>query len=269
MKSFQWDSEWERHIKHCADLIDYEGREKWLPWNIYKKLNLKWLDGYNFTQNTGDCASMGHKNATKASNLTNALRTGRMPKEIAQSVAYAIARGNGKKALFGSGCNLNPMAKWTATKGNFLTSDFGRYDTGRYVGKYKPGSEQDKNALKNQTIPIFLPQPSFDYCYAACAAGFGVHIGSGIYPTGSVVNGDGLGVANSWKYGGHAVSLVAACRGKSGRRYVYMENSHPPNYAADLFFPAKQRGCWMTEEDTNKMGTFLYGVWYVCLTEMG
>jgi hypothetical protein len=269
MKSFQWDSEWEKYIKHCGELIDHEGREKWLPWNIYKEWNLKWLDGYNFVQGTGDCCSMGHKNSAKASNLTNAMRTERMPREFAQSVAYAIARGNGK-VNFGSGCNLNPMAKWSATKGNYWALDFGKYDVGRYVSKYKKGSEQDRNALKTQTIPLYLPSPSFDYCFAACSAGFGIHIGSGVYPTGSVTNGDGLAVASSWKSGGHAVALVAAYIGRSGKRYVFLENSHGAKYAVDsLSGGAKQWGCWMTESDIKKMATERYGIWYVNLVEMG
>ena len=267
MKSFQWCTEWEKYIQHYADLIDYEGREQWLPWNLYKELNLSWLDGYNYAQNSGDCASFGALNATKTCNLTNAKRTEKPIKEIAQSVAYSFARGNGKP-IFGSGCNLNPLAKWTATKGNYWTSDFGKYDTGRYMTKYRAGSEQDKNALKTQSIPIFLPEPTFDYCYAVCAAGFGIVIGSGVYPTAAVTNGDGLSVPSSWKNGGHAVSLLAACKGQSGKRYVYMENSHGNRYAADRYRPSKQPGCWMTEADIKKMGTTRYGIWYVALCEM-
>jgi len=269
MKAFQWDSEWEKYIKHCGEIIDYEGRDQWLPWNIYKDWKLNWLDGYNFTQRTGDCASMAHKNAAKASNLTNAMRTERTPREFAQSVAYAFARGNGK-LKWGSGCNLNPMAKWSATKGNYWTLDFGRYDNGKYLSKYKTRSEQDENALTTQSIPIYLPSPTFDYCFAACNAGFGVTIGSGVYPTGSATNSDGLAVVSSWKNGGHAVALIAAYVGKSGRRYVFMENSHNRNYAADgLSNGEKQWGCWMTEADIKRMATERYGIWYVNLVEMG
>jgi hypothetical protein len=269
MKSFAWDSGWERYIKHCAELIDHEGREKWLPWNVYRELNLNWLDGFAKAQRTGDCCSFGHFNAGKASALTNAKRADRKPTEFALSVAYAIARGNGKVS-FGSGCNLNPMSKWSATKGNFWTSDFGKYDTGTYVRKYKPGSVQDTNALKTQSIPLYLPEPSFDYCFAVCAAGFGINIGSGVYPTGSVTNSDGLAVALSWKNGGHSVALTAAFTGRSGKRYVFLENSHGARYASDsLSGDTKQWGCWMAEEHIKRMATFKYGTWYVNLVEMG
>jgi hypothetical protein len=269
MKVFQWDSEWEKYIKHRTEVIDQEGRESYLPWNLYRSLGLSWIDGYAKSQGTGDCASFGHFNACKASMLSNARRTGKIAREFALSVAYGIARGNGKMS-FGSGCNLNPLSKWTATVGNFWTSDFGKYDVGRYISKYQKGSQQDKNALKTQTIPIYLPSPSFDYCYAVCSAGFGINIGSGVYPTGSSVNGDGLGQASSWKNGGHSVALIAAWTSKSGKRYVFLENSHGQKYVADsLSGGVRQWGCWMSEADIKKMGTERYGRWYVSLTEMG
>jgi len=267
VKSMQWDTSWEKYITHCAELIDFEGRESYLPWNLYKSLNLNWVDGYNYKQGTGDCAGNTQKNSGKASQLITAKRTGKTPKEIALSVTYSMARGNGK-VRHGSGCNLNPLAKWACTAGNYWTSDFGKYDVGRYVSKYKKGSEQDKHALQTQSIAIFLPEPTFDYCYAVCNAGFGIAIGSHIYPTGSTLNGDNLGQASSWKNGGHAVSLVAACKGKSGKRYVYMENSHLQNYVADQYNPAKQWGCWLDENNIKQMSTFKYGVWYCNLLEM-
>ena len=268
MKVFQWDAAWEKYIKHRADLIDHEGREKYLPWNLYRSLGLNWVDGYAKTQGSGDCASFAHFNATKASNYVNAMQTGKVPREFALSVVYAIARGNGR-AKFGSGCNLNPLSKWSATKGNYWTSDFGKYDVGRYVRNYKSGSQQDANALKTQTIPVYLPEPTFDYCYAACAAGFGVHIGSHTYPVASVPNGDGIATPSAWRNGGHAVALVGAWKGKSGKRYVIMENSHLQNYAADLLNPNKQWGCCLGEEDIKRMATTRYGIWYVALCEMG
>ena len=169
----------------------------------------------------------------------------------------------------GSGCNLNPMAKWSATVGNFWASDFGKYDGGRYVAKYRRGSEQDRNALRTQSIIIHLPSPNFDFCYTACAAGFGINIGSSIYPTGSTVNSDGLAQAATWKAGAHAVALIAAFRGRSGRRYVFMENSHKARCDADSLNPNRQWGCWMDESDLKRMYTERFGRWYVNLGEMG
>jgi len=268
VKSFQWDSAWEKYLKHCADLIDHEGRESYLPWNLYQSLNLNWVNGYSYTQALGDCAGHAHKNAGKASALTIAKRADRVPREIALSVAYAIARGNGKVS-HGSGCNLNPLAKWTSTVGNFWTADFGKYDGGRYIRNYRRGAEQDKNALKTQTIAVHLPKPDFDFCYTACAAGFGITIGSSVYPTSSVANGEGLAVPSNWKNGAHAVSLIAAFKSRSGRRYVFMENSHGAKYASDSLSSVKQWGCWMTEDDIKRMATERFGRWYVNLMEMG
>jgi hypothetical protein len=269
MKSFAWDTEWEKFIRHCGEVIDYEGREKWLPWKIYAEQGLQWLDGYNFVQRTGDCYSFAHRNATKTCNLTNAKRLDKKPIEFAHSVVYALARGNGKVS-FGSGCNLNPGAKWAAAKGNYWTSDFGRYDAGKYVSQYKPGSVQDTNALKTQTIPLFLPEPNFDYCYAVCSAGFGIVIGSTVYPTSAVPNDDGLSVPTGWKHSDHATALIAAFKGKSGKRYIYLENSHGDKYAGDSLHTNKQHGCWLTEADFKRMivNAYRFGVWYAALTEM-
>ncbi|MCL2005800.1 MAG: hypothetical protein FWG73_06510 [Planctomycetaceae bacterium] len=268
MKTFQWDSEWEKYIKHRADLFDYEGREKYLPWNLYKDLNVQWIDGYNYTQRIGNCCGHAHKNALKTSNLVNARQTGKMPREIALCIAYGIARGNGTMRM-GSGLNLNPMARWSATVGNFWTADFGKYDGGNRASKWRKGSPACANALKTQSIPVYLPTASFDLCYAACAAGFGINIGSGVYPTGSVPNGEGLATPSTWKNGGHAVALIAAYTSKSGRRYVYMENSHGARYAADSLNPNRQHGCWMEEKDIARMATTKYGIWYVNLGELG
>ena len=209
-----------------------------------------------------------HKNALKASNLVNARQTGKTPREIALCIAYGIARGNGTMRM-GSGLNLNPMARWSATVGNFWTADFGKYDGGRRASKWRKGSPACANALKTQSIPVYLPTPSFDLCYAACAAGFGINIGSGVYPTGSVPNGEGLATPSTWKNGGHAVALIAAWKAKSGRRYVYMENSHGARYAADSLNPNRQHGCWMEEKDIVRMASTKYGIWYVNLGELG
>jgi hypothetical protein len=270
MKIMSWDSEWEKFIKHRAEIIDNDGRESYLPWNLYHSLGLNWLDGYNYIQTLGDCCGHANKNALKASNFTNARRTGKTPREIALSVAYGIARGNGRMS-HGNGLNLNPMSRWAATVGNYWTSDFGKYDGGRYTGKWRKGSEQDRNALKTQSIIIHLPTPSFDLVYAACAAGFGINMGTGTYPIASKLSSDGVATPSNWRSGGHAMAFIAAWTAPSGRRYVYLENSHGARYAADRFNPNRQHGCWIDEAAFNQMArnnAFRFGIWYVNLGEM-
>jgi hypothetical protein len=266
-KVIRWDSGFENYLQHRAALINYEGEESFLPWNVYKALNVPWQDGYAVTQKTGDCCSFGHRNSLKVSNLTNAKLTKRMPVEIANSMTYALARGNGRVS-FGSGLNLNPMSKYSAEVGNFWTSDFGRYDAGKYCRSYKKGSVHDSHALQTQSIIIPLPEPSFDYVYNICAAGFGINMGAGIYPTASQVNSDGLAQASGYKSGGHSMAFAAAYTGASGRRYVYLENSHGARYKADKLFGSAQYGCWCSESDVKRMATFRYGTWYANAGEM-
>lgn len=269
-KIIVWDDEWEKYLEHRAALIDEEGRAGYLPWNAYKTLGLNWMDGYGYAQVRGDCCSFGGKNSLKASNLTNALRTGRKPKEIAQSVAYGIARGNGRMA-FGDGLNLNPMAKYSAELGNYWAEDFGKYDGGAYCRKYQKGAGPDEHAKKTQSIIVFLPEATFDYCYMVTRAGFGINIGSGTFPGASKLNKDDVAQVSSWSSGAHSVALVAAWEGKSGTPYVYLENSHPTKYAGDSLNTGHQWGCWCSEKDINRMGKsggFLYGNWYVNIGEL-
>ena len=268
-KIVDWDSDYEKWLRHRSQLIEYEGPEKHMPWNLYESFGLKWMDGYNYAQSQGDCCSMGNKNSLKASNLSNMYRTGHPAPEIAASMTYAIARGNGTPR-FGNGLNLNPMSKWAAEVGNYLAADFGKYDGGRYVAKYKRGSGQDANALAHQSIVIYLPKCTFDFCYAACSAGIGINMGTTTYPTSAAINGDGLAVPSSWRNGGHSMAWVFAMTVGS-RRYLYLENSHGARYAADKYSGGKkQHGLWINETtfariaDTN----FRYGRWYCNVGEL-
>lgn len=270
-KILLWDRQWEDYLERRANLIDLDGRSNYLPWNAYKKLHMDWLDGYAFVQNTGDCVSFGHRNALKTSNLTNGIRTGRKPREIAHSMAFAIARGSYDRPNFGSGANLTPMAKTAAQYGNYWTSDFGQYDTGRYCSKFRSGGVQDEHAKQTQSIVCFLPENTFENCYKACRAGFGIVIGTSIFPGGSSVNEDGLAVVNRWDAGAHCTSLVAAWDGRSGKRYVYLENSHPTKYASDELNDSHQWGCWLDETSFKRMtrGAEDFGGWYVNIGELG
>ena len=270
-KIIKWDKAWEEYLEHRAKLIDTDGRAKYLPWNVYRTLDLQWLDGYDFVQNSGDCVSFGHRNSLKASNFTNALRTGRKPIEIAHSMTYALCRGDGRPQ-FGSGANLLPMAKYAADFGNFWTADFGRYDTGAYCRKYDddPASDQRKHARQTQSIIVFLPDSSFDTCYKVVSAGFGINIGTGTFIGGSAVNKDGLAQVNRWDHGAHSTALIAGWEGKSGERYIYNENSHPTKYASDSLNDGHQWGCWLSSTDFRYLSgdSFDYGNWYVNIGEL-
>jgi len=38
VKILAWDSEWEKHLSHRADVIDIEDRASYLPWRLYNNL---------------------------------------------------------------------------------------------------------------------------------------------------------------------------------------------------------------------------------------
>ena len=97
VKTFNWDSQWERNIKHQAELIEHEGREKFLPWNLYRSLGLNWLDGYNFAQGIGNCCGHGHKQAGKASKLTTAKLTGTTLPRGLGTAADTLTKMRGKR----------------------------------------------------------------------------------------------------------------------------------------------------------------------------
>jgi len=267
-KIIKWDGDWEAHLQHRQKLIDTEGRERSFPWKVYEEQKLKWLDGYSVLQLAGDCASASHRNSLKTSNLTNMVRTGIAAPEIAFSILYSIARGSGTPR-FGNGCNLNPLSRWAAEVGNYLVADFGKYDGGKNVSKYKKGSIQDANALKHQSIIIHLPKCTFDYCYQACAAGYGITMGTVTYPTASRLNNDGVGVPSSYKKGGHAMALVAAMS-INNTRYIYLENSHGMRYVGDRFWAGKQPGLWIPENEFSQIADtdFRYGHWYCNIMEL-
>ena len=271
VKICHWDDNWEAFIAQRAALIDAEGRNRHLPWNLYKSLGLNWLDGYNFIQRIGNCAGHSHKNAGKTSSLSNAMRSGRQPREIALCVTYGIARGNGTMRM-GSGLNLNPMSRWAATVGNFWTSDFGRYNGGRNVGQWRNPTFR-QHALRTQSIIVPLPAPSFDFVYRACAAGFGINMGTHIFPTSARVNSDNLAVPRDWRRGNHAMAFLASHKGvTTGRPYVYLENSHGARYVADSLHQGNQHGLHIDEEAFRQMASnnpFRFGTWYVNLMEMG
>jgi hypothetical protein len=276
LKSFQWDATFEQYCQRRANMIRHEGWEKSLPWNLYRELGLQWLDGYNFAQRIGNCCGHAHKNALKASNLQNSLRSGLPAREIALCVAYGIARGNGRMNM-GSGLNLAPMARWAAEVGNFWTADFGRYNGGQgRVRQWTPNSQPSRNALETQSIVVHLPgsnAPTFNHVFMACSAGFGINMGTHTFPTSAVIDSNtGLAVPNQYRNGGHAMGFIAACT-VDGRRFIYLENSHGARYVRDRLWtlPGNQHGCWIDENHFGRMApnSFRFGRWYVALCELG
>jgi|GEM_PF-2051770 len=272
-KFFQWDAEWTEYLQHRKRLLDNEGRVAYLPWMIYLGKRLNWKNGFAPNQgNIGTCALLATMAAANTSNLTNAVRTNGKPPEINSSIAYAAARGSGTPR-WGSGCNLNPLSKWVAEIGNHLVKDVGAYDVSGSALR-KANATTDANALKHQSNVIYIPgsrntSPKFDDVFLACSAGFGVCMGTSIYPTAAKVGRDGLAVPSAWKNGGHAMCFAAAIV-VNGKRYLYLLNSHGNRYDGDKYHEGRQPGCWISEEDFDRManGAYRYGNWYVNVGEI-
>jgi len=265
-KIIQWDASLEKYLDHRREILDYEGRLSNLPFSIYESLNVDWIDGYNYSQGgIGNCTSQGHKNALKASNLVNQKRTGRKAPEIYGSMTYALARGNGR-VRNGSGLNLNPMQKWAADVGNFLTSDFGGYDEGRRV--HSPTDTELKNARSHQSIIIPLPDTSFETVFSVVSAGFGVSIGTSIYPVASQVNSDGIAIPSSWRKGNHCTAATGGFV-ENGVEYIWWENSHGNSrYKVGKF--GHGSGCALRRADWSRLegDGFRFGNWYATAGEM-
>lgn len=256
-KYIQWDDELIKYLEQRAALIDHEGREKFLPFNLYDSLGLKWVNGYNYAQAIGDCSSHSSKNSLKASDLVNAKLTGRIPVEIHPSITYSYSRGNGRFS-WGSGENLSNYLKYLAEMGNFSAADYGKY-TG---SKPKiPTAAQKANALKHQSIIIPLPDTKFETLWLLCSAGIGVSIGSSVYPTSAKIDKNGVGVPDRWSSGGHATGFCGALT-ISSTRYLWWENSHGNRYkVGKLGHPS---GCFFTADDLNQIDSslFRYGNWF-------
>jgi len=273
-KFMRWDSAWVDYLQHRQRLIEREGRIAYFPWYIYRHKRLQWANGFAPNQGQiGTCALLATMNSLNTSNLTNALRKDiSKPPEVNSSVAYAAARGNGT-LRWGSGANLNPLSRWVAEIGNHLVRDVGAYDTAGSALR-RANANANTNALKHQSVVIYVPglrnTPSFGDVFLACSGGFGVCMGTGVYPTAARVGRDGLAVPSAWRNSGHAMCFVAAIV-VNGKRYLYLLNSHGNRYDGDKYHDGRQPGCWISEEDFNRMArnSFRYGNWYVNIGEMG
>jgi len=271
VKILQWDSNWESFLSQRAALVEKEGRQRHLMWNLYRSLQLNWSFGYAFSQgNIGTCAMFGHLNSGHMSVLSNAFRLNRtVVQETNPSIAYALARGNGT-ARWGSGANLNPMLRWAAQVGNHLVADVGRYDTAGSALRHRNTATNAK-ALQHQSIGIPLRSPSFEDCYAVCAAGFGINMGTHTFPTSAILNRDGLAVPHQWRNGGHAMSIIGAWETPVDQ-YLYILNSHGARYVGDSLHTGMQHGFYANRTTFARMASnnpFRYGNWYAHLMEMG
>lgn len=276
-KVIQWDSDLERYLQQRQALIAYEGNERLAPWNLYTSLGLAWQDGYNYAQQSGDCASMGHKNSLKTAAFLAAYLasppSSQIPNpkslisEIYPCATYAFARGNGKPS-FGSGLNLNRMQDYACRIGNYTTADMGAYDCGRATRRWQPSEQQRSHALQHQSVLIPLPSFDFDTVYNLCDGGIGVCFGTGRYPTTGIVNSYGLAVPRQWKNGGHAMGFTWAAE-RGGNRYVFLENSHGNSRYPEGQF-GHGSGLWIDSNSFDiiaKTGT-RYGIGYGHVMEL-
>ena len=251
-KYISWDSELEQYLQHFGRVIDQAGRESYEPLSIYNEMGLNWLDGFATSQNSlGSCCLFGHEHAGRCTALAMAKMKGNVkPEEINASITYSIARGNGRIS-WGSGLNLQPMSQWAARIGNQLTSDVGRYDV--RGGNVNTAMQQKAaaGALRNQSIPCYLPNLSFDTFYELARAGIAANIGSTTWPSGAVVDSNGISVGQGISRGAHATMVGGFAIEINGTRYVYWQNSHGPRYKVGTRIKQSAFGCFLTPQTWN------------------
>jgi len=271
-KVIQYDSTLEQWLQRRSAILDYEGSDRTLPWDIYRTGNVDFINGYSYAQGSGDCASFGFGNAQRASDLVNCYLkedySGLIEKYYPGT--YSIARGNGAHPVFGSGCNISTLGAYVSRTGNFWAKDLGGYDVGRSTQRGFPTEAQRAHALSTQTILIPLPAADFDAVYSLVSGGIGVVMGTARYPTSGRVGDHGLVVPRTWKNGGHAMCFVASLV-RSGMEWLYLLNSHGnrrySNESSGLNFGA---GLWINRSDfaiLAKTG-FRYGTWYGVIGEL-
>lgn len=272
-KLVEWNAEFETLCRQRKRILDdlpannfgKRGRERLLPQNLYKELKLNLVDGLYATQVNGDCYDFGSRHAQLYSDMVNSLLTGRKLTDLALSITYAIARGDGR-VNYGDGLNLNRGGRWRAEVGNFWASDFGKYCGGKNVKT--PTQQQRENALKTQSVVVPLPKPDWRYVLIANEAGFGVCMGTGTYPTTATLGVDGLACPASYSRGGHSEAYTACFNAGSGLK-IYQPNSHSSKFIGDFLSNAqKQVGTWNAEADIHKQATFNYGVWSIYAGEI-
>jgi hypothetical protein len=265
-KYVQWDSEMEKHLQHLGKLIDHGGRESFEPFNIYQEMGLNWLDGFAQNQGSiGTCCLLAHGHSGKQTYLTQAkLHGGMTPVELQPSITYSIARGG-----WGSGLNLAPMSKAAAKYGNYITSDVGKYSaSGSAVTK----ANQQKfaaNALKYQSIPCYVPDLSFDTFYELARAGCACNIGSSSWPSGSIIDANGMSIGQGASRGAHATCLGGFAIEINGIKYILWTNSHGARFKQGTRIRQNPYGCFMTRQNWNLLAlNKRFGTPYINFIEM-
>ena len=248
-KYMAWDSDLEKHLQHLGRVIDQAGRETYEPSNIYQELGLNWLDGFATNQGSlGSCCLLAHEHAGRCTALAMSKIKGTIkPEELNASITYAIARGNGRIA-WGSGLNLQPMSQWASRIGNQLTSDVGRYDIRGGNVNESIRQRSAAGALRNQSIPCYLPNLSFDTFYELGRAGIAANVGSSTWPSGASVDRNGVSVGQGVSRGAHATMVGGFAIEINGVRYVYWQNSHGPRYRVGTRIKQSAYGCFLTPQ---------------------
>jgi hypothetical protein len=269
-KYVAWDDDLMKYMKHNQRLIDQGGRESFEPFTIYNEMGLNLLDGFAlFQESLGSCCGSSHRNSHLQTTLVDAKLMQTKPIETHLGITYAIARGNGRIA-WGSGLNLVPMSKWAAKIGNYLSSDMGKYTTS---GAGVTTANQQKyaaNALKHQSTPCYLPNISFDTFYEVARAGWACNIGSSSWPSGSVIDKNGMSIGSGKSTGGHATCLGGFAIEINGVKYILWTNSHGARFKQGTRIRQSPCSTFMTEENWHLLAiNTKYGTPYVNFSEMG
>jgi len=253
-KYMAWDSDLEKHLQHFARVIDMAGRESYEPHTIYNEMGLNWLDGFATNQGTlGSCCMLAHWHAARQNKLVFSKMKGDFqPIDVMPAITYAVARGNGR-INWGSGLNLQPMSQWAARIGNFTAADMGRYDI---RGTQVTAANKQRfaaNSLKYQSVPCYLPNNSFDTFYNIARAGLCCNIGTNSWPSGSIVDSNGMAIGQGVSRGAHAVTVGGHAMEIGGTRYILFTNSHGSRFRQGTRIRQSTFGCYVTNQQWNQM----------------
>jgi len=201
-----------------------------------------------------NCCMLAHWHAARQNKLVMSKMKGDFkPIDIMPAITYAAAR-NGRGGLsWGSGLNLQPMSQWAARIGNFTAEDMGRYDI---RGTNVTAANKQRfaaNALKYQSVPCYVRDNSFDTFYNIALAGLCCNIGTNSWPSGSVVDANGMAIGQGVSRGAHAVTVGGHAIEIGGTRYILFTNSHGPRFRQGTRIKQSTFGCYVTNQQWNQM----------------